>query len=277
VVTKGDSLVQIDPADINEAIRQSQAGVTAARNDLDDAERDVEKYAKLVADGFVPTETLRKAKVRRDIAQSTLAKAQAALASALAQRNYAEILSPVDGVVVGRYRNVGEMATTGQPILTLESRQHLVLRVFVPEMQMAKIAKGMAIEAKVDALPNQDLPGSIHRIVPSGDPTTRRYQVDVSLLPELSILPGMFGRVEFPLGQAKVLLIPRQALTRRGGLEGVFTVDETNTARFRWLRLGRSWQELVEVVDGLSPGERIVLHVDDALRDGVIVEDAAHG
>jgi len=276
-VAKGDLLVQIDPADINEAIRQSQAGVAAARNDLDDAERDVVKYVKLAADGYAPAETLRKAKIRRDIAQSTLAKAQSVQASANAQRNYAAILSPVDGVVVARYRNVGEMAATGQPILTLESRRNIVLRVFVPETQMTKIMQDMSVGATIDALPNQALHGTVHRIVPSGDPTTRRYQVDVSFWSEQPVLPGMFGRVEFPLGQTQALLVPRQAVTRRGGLDGVFIVDQGNIARFRWLRLGREWQGQVEVVDGLAVGERIVLRVDDALRDGVIVEGADHG
>jgi RND family efflux transporter MFP subunit len=276
-VAKGDRLVQIDPADINEAIRQNQAGVAAARNDLEDAERDVEKYSKLAAGGYAPTETLRKAKVRGEIARSSLAKAQAALASANAQRSYSSILSPVDGVVVARYRNPGEMATTGQPILTLESRQNLVLRAFVPEMQVTRIGQGMAVGVRVDALPGQTLSGSVTRIVPSGDPTTRRYQVDILLPPGQPLLPGMFGRAEFPLGQSPALLVPRAALVRRGGLDGVFVVDPANMARFRWLRLGREWQGQVEVVDGLSAGERIVTQADATVRDGVIIEAAGHG
>ena len=269
-VSKSELLVQIDPADINEAIRQGQAGVVAARNDLEDAERDVEKYGRLAVDGYTPAETLRKAKVRRDIARSSLNRAEAALASANAQRTYASIVSPVDGVVVARYRNPGEMATTGQPILTLESRQNLVLRVFIPERQMARIGQGMEVGARIDALP-QGLAGTVSRVVPSGDPTTRRYQVDIALPAGQPLLPGMFGRAEFPLGDVSALLVPQTAVTRRGGLDGIFVVDQNGIARFRWLRLGRKWQGQVEVVDGLSPNEWIVLQADERLRDGVAI------
>lgn len=269
-VSKGDLLVQIDPADINEAIRQGQADVVAARNDLDDAERDVEKYGKLAIDGYAPTETLRKSKVRRDIARSSLSKAEATLASANAQRTYASIVSPVDGVVVARYRNPGEMATTGQPILTLESRRNLVLRVFIPERQMVQVGQGMEVGARIDALP-RGLVGVVSRLVPSGDPMTRRYQVDIALPTDQPLLPGMFGRAEFPLGQVSALLVPQAAVSRRGGLDGVFVVDSTGMARFRWLRLGREWQGQVEVVSGLSPNEWIAVQADERLHDGVAV------
>lgn len=275
-VAKGELLVQIDPADINEAIRQGQAGVIAARNDLEDAERDVEKYDKLAVAGWAPTETLRKAKVRRDIARSSLSKAEAALASANAQRTYASIVSPIDGVVVARYRNPGEMATTGQPILTLESRRNLVLRVFIPERQMVQVGQGMEVGARIDALP-RGLVGTVSRLVPSGDPMTRRYQVDIALPADQPLLPGMFGRAEFPLGQVRALLVPQTAVIRRGGLDGVFVVDRNQTIRFRWLRLGREWQGQVEVVDGLSSNERIVVQADDQLRDGVIISENGDG
>lgn len=275
-VAKGDLLVQIDPADINEAIRQGQAGVAAARNDLEDAERDVEKYGKLAVDGYAPAETLRKAKVRRDIARSSLSRAEATLASANAQRTYAAIVSPVDGVVVARHRNPGEMATTGQPIVTLESRRNLVLRVFIPERQMSRIGQGMEVGARIDAL-SHGLVGTVSRVVPSGDPSTRRYQVDITLPADQPLLPGMFGRAEFPLGQVSALLVPQAAVTRRGGLDGVLVVDQSRAVRFRWLRLGRKWQGQVEVVDGLTANERIVLQADDRLRDGVTVAENGDG
>jgi hypothetical protein len=57
----------------------------------------------------------------------------------------------------------------------------------------------------------------------------------------------------------------------------VFVVDPANVARFRWLRLGREWQGQIEVVDGLSAGERIVTQADATVRDGVIIEEAGHG
>jgi RND family efflux transporter MFP subunit len=270
-VKKGDVLVQIDPADVNEAIRQAQAGVVAARVDLADAERDLSAFSTGATQGWASTDTKRKAQVRRDIAQTALTKAEAALASAQAQQAYTTISSPVGGVVVARYKHSGEMATTGVPILTIESRQILLLKVFVPESNVWRITSGMTASVRIDALPGDAIKGAVQRIIPSGDPVTRRYEVDVALPVFPEILPGMFGRAEFILGSSPAPAIPKKVLVQRGGLEGVFVVDDKNVAHFRWLRLGREWNGLMEVTSGLSAGERILSQVDDTVRDGAVI------
>ncbi|MGD0586439.1 MAG: efflux RND transporter periplasmic adaptor subunit [Oryzomonas sp.] len=270
-VKKGDVLVQIDPTDVNEAIRQAQATVAAAKYDLADAERDLRAFSTGATQGWSSTDTRRKAQVRRDIAQTALTKAEAALASAQAQQAYTTISSPVGGVVVARYKHSGDMATTGVPILTIESRQVLFLKVFVPESNVGRIVPGMTASVRIDALQGDAIKGAVHRIIPSGDPVTRRYEVGVALPVSHEILPGMFGQAEFVLGSSPAPAIPKQVLVQRGGLEGVFVVDEKNVAHFRWLRLGREWNGLMEVTSGLSAGERILSRVDESVKDGVVI------
>jgi RND family efflux transporter MFP subunit len=221
--------------------------------------------------GWAAKDTKLKAQLRRDIAQTGLTKAQAVLASAKAQQNYSTISSPVDGVVVARYKHSGDMATTGVPILTIESRQVLLFKVFIPESNVGRITPGMPASVRIDALPGGTIKGAVQRIIPSGDPVTRRYQVDLALPVSPEILPGMFGRAEFVLGSSPVPAISKQVLVRRGGLEGVFVVDNYNVAHFRWLRLGREWNGSMEVTSGLSVGERILSQVDDTVRDGTII------
>ncbi len=272
-VAKGQVLVQIDPSDIDQMIKQAQASVAAARDDLDDATRDVEKYEKLSNQGFVPAETLRKSKVRREISRSTLARAESALEQATEQLTYADIASPADGVVVARSHNPGELAATGIPILTIEPRESLVLRVFVPESQVARIDVGMAVNASVDTLAGS-LPGTVIRVVPAGDPTTRRYQVDVQAAGAPRLMPGMFGRVGFDFGHAPILAVPTASIARRGGLDGVFVTTD-GVARFRWVRLGRIWADQTEVVSGLTDGERIVATPDVSLREGAMLAEAS--
>jgi RND family efflux transporter MFP subunit len=270
-IKKGETLVQIDPSVINEGIRQAQAGVVAAKNDLADAERDLSAFSMGATQGWAAKDTKLKAQLRRDIAQTGLTKAQAVLASAKAQQNYSTISSPVDGVVVARYKHSGDMATTGVPILTIESRQVLLFKVFIPESNVGRITPGMPASVRIDALPGGTIKGAVQRIIPSGDPVTRRYQVDLALPVSPEILPGMFGRAEFVLGSSPVPAISKQVLVRRGGLEGVFVVDNYNVAHFRWLRLGREWNGSMEVTSGLSVGERILSQVDDTVRDGTII------
>ncbi|WP_295387439.1 efflux RND transporter periplasmic adaptor subunit [uncultured Thiodictyon sp.] len=273
-VAKGELVVQIDPSGVNDAIRQGEAGVGAARNELSDTQEDADKYAGLAAKGYASTEALRKARVRRDLARALLDKAESTLAAARAQRTYADIRSPVDGIVVARHGHVGELAAAGAPILTLESRQALVLRVFVAEGQVGGMAPGGLVGVRIDALPDQAIQGRVQRIVPSGDPATRRYQVDIALPPQSpGVLPGMFGRAELVLGERPALLIPCQSLVSRGGIDGVFVVDQGNRAQLRWVRLGPQWQRQIEVVAGLNAGERILAQVDDRVRDGLLIAD----
>lgn len=270
-VTKGQVLAQIDPSDVNEAIRQAEAAVAAAKTDLADAERDVDVFSRGATQGWASADTKLKAQARCDIARSTLAKARAALAAAKAQQPYTAISSPVNGVVVARYKHSGDLAVTGVPILTVESRDVLLLKVFVAESAVGRITPGMAVSVRIDALPDVAVAGRVQRIIPSGDSVTRRFGVDVALPVSPGILPGMFGRAEVVTGSSAVPAIPKQFLVRRGGLEGVFVVDDGNVARFRWLRLGREWNGLQEVTAGLSAGERVLSRVDDTIRDGVVI------
>jgi len=269
-VSRGDLLVRIDPSDIDEASRQAEAGVRASREDLDDAKADVEKYSRLAVTGAIAAETLRKAKVRVDVAQALLDKAQAALAAANAQKGYATITSPVDGVVVSVTRRTGEMATTGTPLLTVESREILLFKAFVAESRLAQISLKAEVKVRIDTLKDKVFRGRVRGIVPSGDDITRRYEIHVILPSDPALVPGMFGRADFSLGSRKALLIPRAAVVHRGGLDGVFVLDG-HSARFRWLRTGKEIDDSIEVIAGLTAGETILLGATDALRDGATV------
>lgn len=273
-VSRGDLLVRIDQTDIDEAIRQAQAGVRAADEDLQDAEFDVQKFEGLARSGSVATETLRKAKVRVDVAKATLDKARSALAAAEAQKSYATITSPVDGVIVSVARRSGEMATAGSTILTVESHEVLLFKAFVSESSLAAIDQNTPVRVRIDTLKDEAFEGRIRGIVPSGDDVTRRYEINVILPKDQRLVPGMFGRAEIVMGTQKTATIPAKAIVRRGGLDGVFVV-ENGTARFRWLRTGQVLGDTVEVVSGLVGGETILATANDATRDGSVVQTEA--
>jgi RND family efflux transporter MFP subunit len=276
-VTEGQLLVKIDSTDIEENIRQNQAMVEAAARELADAERDVERFEILEESGAIATDTLTKAKVKRDVAQATYDKTLAALASARSERLYAEIRSPVDGVVIKRHKQRGDMATAGAVILTIESRNKLLFRVYAPESHVAQLYGGMKVSVNIDALPGRSITGIVERIVPSGDTSTRRYQVDIALPPEADLLPGMFGRAEIVLDHERILTIPTQARLDRGGLAGVFVIGSDDIARFRWVRFGREHDGLVEVGAGLSEGEVILSRADNRVQDGIRIATARCG
>lgn len=266
-VRRGQVLARLDAADVEGGIRQAQAGVGAAEAAFRDAQTDLERFQRLFERGSVSDNELRKIRLKHDAARETLNQARAGFDTARAQRNYAEITSPVDGVVVARAKRVGDLAVPGAPLLTVESGRGLLFETFVAEGQVAAIAAGQPAQVSIDSLP-APLPGRVTRVVPSGDPATRSYQVKIALPETPGLMPGMFGRAGFAIGESKAPVVPRQALVERGGLRGVFVVDGEGRAHFRWLRIGREWPDRVEVSAGLTADERFVAATEPALREG---------
>ena len=269
IVSRGDLLVEIDSADVDGAIRAGEAALESARTDLNDAQRDVAKYSELAEQGSIPADTLRKSKVRYDLARSQLAEVTATYETAVSNRRYTSIRSPVNGVVIVLHKQSGDLATTGAPILLIESQSSLVFRTFVAEKRVSAISVGQKLAVELDAL-DTPLNGEVLRIVPSGDPVTRRFEVKVSLPDTASLLPGMFGRARFVTGGVDRVVIPRSVLVERGGLRGVMVIED-DRAHFRWLRLGQEWPAKVEVVAGLLAGERVVANPRIELYDGAAV------
>jgi multidrug efflux system membrane fusion protein len=273
-VRRGDVLARIDGSDIESGVRQAQAALASAEASQRDATVDAARFQQLFDKGSVSDSELRKARLRQEAAEEAANQARAALDSALAQRDYTQIRSPIDGVVVARLRQAGDLATPGMPLLSLESASRLVFETTLTESQLAGVHSGQAVTLHIDGMA-QPLSGRVSRVVASADPVTRSFPVQIALPATRGLLPGMFGRAVFVLGASTTPAVPRDALTERGGLRGVFVVDSAGRAGFRWLRTGREWPQRVEVLAGLDAGERIVLQPPPTLREGDLVSDAA--
>ena len=272
-VSAGQLLISLDDSDAEGAISQTMATVAKANATLIDAETDVKRFEALFARGSASDNALRKVCLQRDIARDSLGEAKAALKTAISQRKYTQILCPVNGVVVNRQKRVGDLATPGIPILTIESAQALLFNTYVPESRMAHIKVNDIVSVYIDALAI-NFEGTVSRIVPSGDPVSRRYQVKITAPLIDGLLPGMFGRSKFLMSHHKSPVVKKSNIYVRGGLTGVFLLDRENRARFRWLRIARQWPDKLEVSAGLSGGERIVAGHFPELREGDIIKEA---
>lgn len=269
-VKSGALLAQIDQSDLEGAIKQAEAALKAAETEMEDAARDLARIEELAASGAVATETVRKARVRRSLAQSRKVEATAARDTAHAQLRYTRITSPVDGVVVERHAEPGSLATPGKPLLVIVSDRAVLFETFIPEKLVAHVRIGDPAFIRIDSL-SVTLEGAVVRVVPAGDPVTRRFLVKIAFNVQSGLLSGMFGRATFQTGEDQSHVVPPGAIVVRGGLRGVFEIDDANIARFRWLHTGRESSDWIEVQSGLMGGERIAVSGLDALRDGLPV------
>ena len=137
----------------------------------------------------------------------------------------------------------------------------------VPESDVVGVEEGSPVTVDVEVL-GESWETEVDRVIPSGDPMSRTYQVQV-VLPNSSgrLKAGMFARATFPAGTREAVGVPAGAVVRRGQLEGLFVVDADSRARLRWVRLGREAGGLVEVISGLQPGERFVVDPPAGLSD----------
>lgn len=271
MVEKGQVLIRLDNSDLDGAIRQVKASVNKARSALKDAQTDLERFEALFKRGSVSDNKLRKVRLQRDVARDSLKEAQAILQTTRSQQQYTQIKSPITGVIVVRHKREGDLAAPAIPLLTLESNNALLFETYVSEGRIKNIKQGDRVDVFIDAL-DTNLEGTVARIVPSGDPVTRKSRVKV-LLPDVErLLPGMFGRTTFKVGLRQSVVVDRQSLVTRAGLDGVFVIDEKQHVHFRWLRLGKTIAHNVEILVGLNGGESIVLKPDERLNDGDLIQ-----
>ena len=169
---------------------------------------------------------------------------------------------------------MGDLALPGVPLLTIETRDRLKFETFVAESQLANIAVGDPVQLQIDNF-TRELSGEVSQIVYAGDPVTRSYKVIVLVPGQTGLYSGMYARATFTVGHASNITIPHAALIEKGGLQGVYVIDEENRLRFRWLRIHRAWPEFLEIASGLKAGERIATGVTAGIREGDQITPAA--
>ena len=277
LVKRGQLLLNLDGVGIENAILQAQAGVDSASAQSKDLSSDVQRFEKLFKEGSISEVKLRKTRLQYNTAQEGLASAKAALATARSQRQYSHIESPADGIISARYKHAGDLASPGVPLLTLESRDQLLFETYVAESQLAHIDIGHAVHLAIDN-GSKDIIGSVAQIVHAGDPISRTYKIKIKLPNVIGLHSGMFGRAHFKVGEARNIVVPRSAIIVKGGLEGVYVVNENQRIHFRWVRPKRQWPEMVEIAAGLKAGERIVVTATAGLsEDDQVLAEVANG
>jgi RND family efflux transporter MFP subunit len=184
--------------------------------------------------------------------------AEAGKQAALAQLSYTVVTAPFDGVITEKKIEVGELASPGQVLLKIEDPRRLRLEATVAERDLKAVSRGDRLAVVIDALDARALSGTVAQVLPTGDPATHTFLVKIDLPPTPGLKSGMFGRVQLDTGSSETLVVPKAARVERGALTGVFVVGPDMIARLRWVKVGRSVGDGVEILSGLNPGERVL-------------------
>jgi HlyD family secretion protein len=237
----------------SQGIAQDQAGIAQAQAGVNQAKAGI---ARSTAD------------LAR--AQSQVQQAQASKSQVTANLDYGSVTAPFNGVVTRRHTEVGAMAGAGQSIVTMENTSKQRFSVDVPESSIAQIKQGDLVKIRLDPI-KQVINGTVDRVIPTANPTSHSFTIKIALPTNTALMSGMFGRLEIPGTLRQGIRIPTTALMRRGQLEGVYIMGSNHQATLRWVKTGKAQNGTVEIVSGLSSGDRVVTSNLTQLSDGQAV------
>jgi RND family efflux transporter MFP subunit len=300
VVAAGALLATIDDTTVRAQLSSAEGAVAeaeAAREEVDRAlsqaeagkilsEKTFDRYRRLLEGRVVTPQEFDEVEMRRTVAVKDFERAQqrrvqvtAKIAQAKGQADAAKamlawtrVTAPFAGVIVEKRADVGSMAVPGVPLFVLEDPRRHRLEASVSEVYLPLLKKGTPIQGILDADPGKPFPAVITEIVPGIDPASRTFTVKADL-PAGRARSGQSGKVRFAAGKGTFLAVPKRAITRAGGSEGVFTVGALdNVARLSMVTLGAEFDDRVEVLSGIQDGDRVALSPIDKLSDGARVE-----
>ena len=300
VVAAGALLATIDDTTVRAQLASADGAVVeaeAAREEVDRsisqaeagkalAEKTFERFRKLLEGKVVTQQEFDEVEMRRTVAVKDLERVQqkraqvsAKIAQAKGQADAAKamlawtrVTAPFAGVIVEKRADPGSMAVPGVPLFVLEDPRRHRIEASVSETYLPLLKKGTPIQGILDADPGKPFSAVVTEIVPAIDPASRTFTVKADL-PAGRARSGQSGKVRFAAGKGTVLAVPKRAVTRAGGSDGVFTVGaRDNVARLSMITLGAEFEDRVEVLSGIEDGARVALSPIDKLFDGARVE-----
>ncbi len=273
-VQKGEVIAVINH-DISLAqLAECQATLEASRVNLSDAEREKKRIVKLFEGGSATEQARDKAVTAAQLAGAQVKQAQAALATIKVTLDKATIESPVTGVISKKYIDEGNMVGPTTPLVRIVQIETLKVLGGVGERYLPKLQPDKTkVYIRTDAYPEEEFGGVVYKVGVSVDPVTRTSEVEIRVPnPDMKLKPGMFARMTIEIGRKEnVTVVPDTAVIREYDNTYAFVVNGSK-AHFRRLKLGLSQREYHEVVEGLLPGDKVVTHGQNQLKDGQEIE-----
>jgi len=254
--------------------------------DLAQAEQSYERAAELFKRTLIPQQALDDAKTAVETKKATydaslhnarnlrasIQASQATMKLAARQLRDAEIRAPFDGYVERRLVNLGELVKAQMPVMAIVRLDPLKVIAEIPEKMAPWIADGRPVELRVDAYRDRTFTGTVTRISPAVNTSTRAFPFEAIVPnPEAVLKPGTFARVHVESGKVdNVLTLPYAALQYRYGVNRVFVVSGDRLA-VRELQVGERLGERIEILSGVKAGEQVAITDVEALADGALV------
>lgn len=246
-------------------VRLDASSLVQAQAQLENYKTEYERAKELYEFGGASKSEYEARKLAYEVAKSTYENLE----------ENTTLVSPISGVVSARNYDNGDM-TSGDPVFVVEQIRPVKIMINVSESLFQKISKGMSVYVTLDSYGDEEFRGTITRIYPTIDSSTRTFRAEVSLPnDDERIRPGMFARVTLPYGAAERVVCPDRAVNKLMGSGDRYVWiynDEDATVRYSKIEIGRRIDNEFEILSGLEAGDRVVVMGQNALTNGARVE-----
>ena len=275
-VSAGQLLVSVNSTDLQAKKAQVEASILQATAGYNNAKKDYDRFVALFAQQSASQKELDDMTSRYEMAKAGLEGAKQMRNEVMAQFSYSNITAPFSGEVTNTFVKEGDMANPGMPLVSIEGASHMQVTTMVSESDITSIKNGINVKVLVKST-NQQLAGKVVEVSGSAKNTGGQYLVKVNLNNTGSkVLSGMFVNVQFPAAnkpqikksQMGKVVVPQSALVQQGQLTGIYIIGNKNIAILRWLRIGKTFGNQVEVLSGLSANEQYIVSADGKLYNG---------
>jgi len=298
IVRQDEVIARLESRDVTAAMEQAAASIKVAQANLEqgmaewrEAERVLERSRDLLARSFVSPAAHDSVVARHEKARAAISGFKAGIAVAQANFRSAQVAvdqtlirAPFDGVVLTKNANVGDVITpfssalgSQAAVVTMADMTTLEVEADVSESNLSKITPEQPCEIQLDALPDVRLRGVLHRLVPTVDRSKATVLAKVRFIDkDARVLPEMSAKVAFlaqamPAGERSARTVAQPAaIVERGGRKVVFLVRD-GKAMETAVETGATLGDMVELVKGAKPGDKVVLRPAEKLRDGASV------
>ncbi|MCX8023113.1 MAG: efflux RND transporter periplasmic adaptor subunit [Syntrophorhabdaceae bacterium] len=272
IVTKGMTLAEIKETDYLNEVKRDEALLRQAEANLSNIKLEFQRKEALFKEGLVTKQQYDDVTTRLSLAEAEIDRVNAMLSMARQKLSKTKVISPMAGVIKEKKVSSGDFVKNGTPLFVLIQTNPLKLIFTVPESDVAKLKVNQDVILKVSAYPDREFHGKSKIIYPSLEEKTRSLSIEAIVPNQDRLLkPGLFAKVILFTGEARqTVVVPVTSLLYEAEKVKVFVI-EGDRARERMVKIGSKYGEMMEIKEGLKPGEKIAITGQQNLSEGAKV------
>ncbi len=269
-VDSGSLLAMLDATDYTLALREAEANLDAAKARRSAAKNTFERAGRLLPEKAITPELFDKAEAEHKTAKAQVAQLTNMVAQARRRLEKTSILAPFDGYVTQRFVELGQNVSVGDPVMQVADMKTMRVKIHINELDYRHLDKEDPVTVTVEAFSQTSIPGRVDKIGIQADARTNTFEIEILVdNPDFRLKAGLTARVAIQTEViSNAVMIPQNSVLFRESGKEVFIVDDNQLAVVRKVTLGRMDGSDVRILDGVNPGDKLVVAGGQYLNPG---------